>query len=141
MDALVARGGRVLEQDEFSSEWLLTAYFVGLVCVSLALPRAPNERPAAVCLAAFVAAHALAAWAAWTLGDRWCRRIIVVPGAPPVTSGPYRFLAHPIYVATTVEWLALPGLVGHLWYGVLAGAVVALHLRRRAALESTALSA
>ena len=32
-------------------------------------------------------------------GRRWNTRVIVVPGLPPVTGGPYRFLTHPNYVA------------------------------------------
>ena len=34
-----------------------------------------------------------------TLGDRWSTRVIVLPGARPVTGGPYRFLRHPNYLA------------------------------------------
>ena len=41
-------------------------------------------------------------------------RVIIVPGLPPVTSGPYRFLSHPNYVAVVVEGIALP-LVHGAW--------------------------
>ncbi len=34
--------------------------------------------------------------------------MIVVPGLPPVTGGPYRFFSHPNYVAVVVEGAALP---------------------------------
>jgi methyltransferase len=47
-------------------------------------------------------------WAIATLGTRWCTRIIVLPGAPPVTGGPYRWLRHPNYLAVVVELAALP---------------------------------
>jgi methyltransferase len=46
------------------------------------------------------------------LGDRWSVRIFVVPGEAPVRSGPYRFLAHPIYLAVTLELAAFPLLFG-----------------------------
>ena len=36
--------------------------------------------------------------------------MIVVPGLPPVTGGPYRFLKHPNYVAVVVEGIALPAM-------------------------------
>lgn len=53
--------------------------------------------------AVFVAAKALK-WAAIdALGDAWTFRVIVVPGAPLVTRGPYRFLRHPNYVAVCGE--------------------------------------
>src|SRR5262249_31993331 len=40
-------------------------------------------------------AQALRWWAIVTLGERWSTRIVVLPGAPLVTSGPYRFARHP----------------------------------------------
>jgi methyltransferase len=49
-----------------------------------------------------------------TLGPRWNTRVIVVPGLPPVTSGPYRYLRHPNYVAVVIEGVALP-LVHTAW--------------------------
>lgn len=59
-------------------------------------------------LAVLVAAQALRWWCIATLGRRWNTRVIVVPGLPPVTGGPYRFLPHPNYVAVVVEGVALP---------------------------------
>lgn len=53
-------------------------------------------------------------WCIGTLGRRWNTRVIVVPGLAPVTTGPYRFLSHPNYVAVVVEGIALP-LVHSAW--------------------------
>ena len=53
-------------------------------------------------------------WCAATLGKHWNPRVIVVPGAPLVTRGPYRWLHHPNYTAVTVEVAALP-LVHSAW--------------------------
>ena len=61
-----------------------------------------------------VAAMALRYWAVVTLGRYWNIRVIVVPGAKPVTGGPYRFLRHPNYVAVIMEGLAIP-LVHTAW--------------------------
>ncbi len=52
--------------------------------------------------------QALRWWAVATLGRRWNTRIIVVPGAEPVTGGPYRFVRHPNYLAVMLEALAVP---------------------------------
>jgi methyltransferase len=71
------------------------------------------ERPFVVwlgypALAACLLAQALRYWAITTLKGRWNVRIIVLPSAPPVTSGPYRFIRHPNYVAVILEVLFLP---------------------------------
>ncbi|CAL9609336.1 hypothetical protein SUDANB58_05600 [Streptomyces sp. enrichment culture] len=65
-------------------------------------------------LALVAAAQALRWWCVATLGRQWNTRVIVVPGAPRVTGGPYRRLPHPNYVAVVVEGLALP-LVHSAW--------------------------
>ena len=62
-----------------------------------------------------LAAMALRYWAVFNLGPYWNIRVIVVPGATPVTSGPYRFLRHPNYVAVIVEGVAIP-LVHTAWF-------------------------
>jgi methyltransferase len=59
-------------------------------------------------------AQALRWWCIATLGVRWNTRVIVVPGLPLVTGGPYRYLRHPNYVAVVVEGFALP-LVHTAW--------------------------
>jgi len=62
-----------------------------------------------------LAAQGLRYWAIRTLGERWNTRIIVLPGAEPVTGGPYRWLRHPNYVAVVVEGVALPLVHGGYW--------------------------
>lgn len=64
--------------------------------------------------AVVVAAQALRWWCIRTLGHRWNTRVIVVPGLPLVTGGPYRLLRHPNYVAVAAEGIALP-LVHGAW--------------------------
>jgi methyltransferase len=61
-----------------------------------------------------VAANGLRWWCIATLGERWTARVIVLPGAPLVRSGPYRWFKHPNYVAVIVEGAALP-LAGSAW--------------------------
>jgi methyltransferase len=61
-----------------------------------------------------LASQGLRWWCIATLGRRWNTRVIVVPGLPLVTSGPYRYLSHPNYVAVVVEGVALP-LVHAAW--------------------------
>ena len=53
-------------------------------------------------------------WCVAVLGKHWNPRLIVIPGAPLVRRGPYRFLHHPNYTAVTAEVAALP-LVHSAW--------------------------
>ncbi|MFI9271424.1 isoprenylcysteine carboxyl methyltransferase family protein [Kitasatospora sp. NPDC052896] len=65
-------------------------------------------------LALLLAAQALRWWCVGTLGPRWNTRVLVVPGLPLVTGGPYRWLRHPNYLAVVAEGVALP-LVHGAW--------------------------
>lgn len=84
-------------------------------------------------LVLLIAAQALRWWCIATLGRQWNARVIVVPGAPRVTSGPYRWFRHPNYVAVVVEGIALPLLhtawVTALVFTVLNAVVLTLRLR------------
>ena len=51
-------------------------------------------------------------WVIRTLGPRWNTRIIIVPGLPRITGGPFRYFAHPNYVAVVTEGIVLPGMYG-----------------------------
>jgi methyltransferase len=89
---------------------------------------------------AIVAACQLVRWSCVAaLGPRWNTRVIVVPGLPLVTDGPYRWMEHPNYAAVLAEGIALP-LVYTAWVTALAFTVpnVAL-LRRRIHIEDAAL--
>ena len=95
-------------------------------------------------LAVTVAANALRWWCISTLGERWTARVIVLPGEPLVRSGPYRWFAHPNYVAVIVEGFALP-LTGSAWitavaFTVLNAALLTVRIRCEVkALAATAL--
>jgi methyltransferase len=92
-------------------------------------------------LAVTLLANGLRWWCITTLGERWTARVIVLPGAPLVRSGPYRWLAHPNYVAVIIEGAALP-LTGSAW--ITAGAFTAANaalLTVRIRCETAALAA
>ncbi|MGV8042320.1 MAG: isoprenylcysteine carboxyl methyltransferase family protein [Thermoanaerobaculaceae bacterium] len=69
-------------------------------------------------LVALACTMALRYWAVATLGDRWNVRVVVTPGDTPSTSGPYRWLRHPNYLAVAVEVPAL-ALVHGAWLSAL----------------------
>jgi methyltransferase len=87
-----------------------------------------------------VAAQALRWWCITTLGYQWNTRVIVIPGAPRVTGGPYRLIPHPNYVAVIAEGLALP-LVHTAWITALVfSALNAWLLSTRVKVEDAALA-
>jgi methyltransferase len=92
-------------------------------------------------LAVTLLANGLRWWCIAALGERWTARVIVLPGAPLVRSGPYRWFAHPNYVAVIVEGAALP-LTGSAWITACAFTVLnAVLLTVRIRCEVAALAA
>jgi len=92
-------------------------------------------------LAFFIVLQGLRVWILATLGPRWTTRIIVLPGAPLVASGPYRYFSHPNYAVVASEIALLP-LALHLpllalIFTVLNAAVLVIRIRT----EASALSA
>jgi methyltransferase len=69
------------------ASWLATLWIFGW-----------NHDLVAAPLVAFGLLQAGRLWVLQTLGERWTTRIVIVPGATPVTTGPYRFLRHPNYL-------------------------------------------
>lgn len=90
-------------------------------------------------LALAASSQVLRWWCIATLGRRWNTLVIVMPEAPLVRRGPYRWLHHPNYVAVVVEGFSLP-LIHSAWLTAigftLANAAV---LRVRIRVENAAL--
>lgn len=103
------------------------------------------KRPVVPVLSAFslgllVGAAALRWWVMSTLGERWSTRVMVLPDAAPVLTGPFRRLRHPNYLAVIVEFVALP-MVHTAWLtAVLFSAANAAVLARRIRSEEAALA-
>jgi methyltransferase len=86
-----------------------------------------------------VATMALRYWVVVSLEGRWNTRVIVLPGAPLVRTGPFRWLRHPNYAAVVLELIALP-LIHSAWLSAaLFGLLNALVLRARIRVEDEAL--
>lgn len=66
-------------------------------------------------LTLFSLASVLRYWAIATLGRRWNTRILVLEGHAPIRQGPYRYVAHPNYMAVALELFALPMMFGAWW--------------------------
>jgi methyltransferase len=89
----------------------------------------------------FAAAKTLKWWTILTLGPFWTFRVIVVPATTLVTSGPYRFLRHPNYVAVAGEFVSAALLTGAAISGPALTAVFISLMWKRIAVEDAALDA
>lgn len=87
----------------------------------------------------FAAAKALKWWAMASLGTRWTFRVLIVPDAPLVNTGPYAVLRHPNYVAVVDELLGMALMVGARVSGPITLLLFGLLLLRRIRVEDRAL--
>ncbi len=136
-----ARGGTEFGADHYPVMVLLHAALLAGCLLEVALLHRPFI-PALgwPLLVVVLAAQGLRWWCIITLGHQWNTRVIVVPGAPRVTGGPYRWLRHPNYAVVVVEGIALP-LVHTAWITALVFTVLnAALLRTRLRVENTALA-
>src|SRR5688572_21351143 len=90
-------------------------------------------------MSVFAAAKLLKYWAVAALGPRWSFRVLVPPNSSLVTSGPYRYLQHPNYVAVVGELVAVALMAGAPLTGLLAVVVFGLVLIARVRTENRAL--
>jgi len=138
--ARATRGAQV-----FSEPWwplfivlhgfVLAGSFAGALWRGDAPPPRPLLWPA---LAALVVATAIRAWLLFTLRDDWNVRVLQ-PGRI-VTTGPYRFIRHPNYLAVILEVAALPVVASAYEVAVIATLVNAWLLSRRIPLEEDVLA-
>jgi methyltransferase len=85
-------------------------------------------------------AKALKFWAIRHLGPRWTFRVLVLPGAPLVGTGPYRLLRHPNYVAVIGEIVAVAVALQAPVAGVVATLGFGWLIWRRVQVEERALA-
>ena len=95
----------------------------------------------------FLASKALKYWAIATLGERWCFRVLVLSGRPLVTAGPYRYVAHPNYIAVVGELVSTAMMMRAVVTGPMMIAAFGvtlwarIRIEQRALREATALAA
>ncbi len=124
---MLARGAQESGQAHYRFVVLLhSVWFVAWIVE--AFWRGPRLHPLwALWLTLFFLAELLRYWCITTLGIHWNTRILVLPGAPQVRSGPYRFLRHPNYLAVVIDLVAVP-MVFAAWITALVFTVLNLAL-------------
>lgn len=132
--ALLARGAVEVGAEHYPAIVALhAAWLLGLWVL------APARAPSLPLLALFGMLQIGRVWVLATLRGRWTTRIIVLPGAPLVRSGPYRFIAHPNYAVVAAEILVLPLAFGLVTYALVFTALNAVALAVRLRAEDRAL--
>ena len=112
---LRARGAIEPADDVYRTmSWAYPACFLAMGIEGAVIGRSPGS-VTLLGVVLFAAAKALKYWAISTLGDRWTFRVLVPPGEPRVTKGPYAWLRHPNYVAVVGELIS---------FGLIAGALI-----------------
>ena len=126
--ALLARGGIEMGARHYPlivavhAAWLIALWIFGR-----------DQDVNLLALSLFVALQGVRVWILATLGERWTTRIIVLPNAKLVATGPYRYLSHPNYAVVAGEIAVLP-LALHLpvvavVFTILNAAVLTIRIR------------
>jgi methyltransferase len=99
------RAAGAIEPADDVYAWMRIVYpgmFVAMTLEGMLAPPACTTL-VAIGVAVFLAGKLLKWWAILTLGRFWSFHVLVLPGVPLVTSGPYRLMRHPNYVGLMGE--------------------------------------
>jgi methyltransferase len=127
-----------IEIDARGYPWIVALHAAWLASLWLFVPA--NIAPSWPLLGSYAALQFGRLWAVASLGRRWTTRLIVLPGAPLVRIGPYRWLRHPNYAIVIAEIALLPLAFGALAIALVFSAANLGLLARRVRIEDSALA-
>jgi methyltransferase len=87
----------------------------------------------------FLIAQFLRYWSIVSLGDFWNTRILIVKGSKLVKKGPYKFFAHPNYLAVITEIAVIPLIFSCYITAIVFSILNIFILSRRVKIEDNAL--
>ena len=133
---LIADGAVQVAGDIYPALVILHLAWLGAM-LALVPPATPPDWGV---LAVYVALQGVRLWTMASLGRFWTTRLIAVPHAPVVRTGPYRYVRHPNYLIVAAEIFLLPA-VFNAWAICIAFSIVnAALLSQRIRLEERTLA-
>ena len=118
-----------VEADSEGYRYFILLHAGWLVCLALFVPA--RSVPIWPLLGVFALLQLGRLWVISTLGRYWTTRIVTLPGAPLVRTGPFRWFRHPNYLLVIAEIAVMPLAFGAVLLAVAFSAVnLALILRR-----------
>ena len=126
-----------IEFDALGYPWFVALHGAWLGSLFLLVPA--DTAPSWPLLALYAVLQLGRLWAIATLGRRWTTQIIVLPGAPLIKRGPYRYLHHPNYAIVAGEIAVLPLAFGAVAIAVVFSALNLVLVLRRIRIEDRAL--
>ncbi len=137
---LLARGGIELGRGQYRIMVAFHSLFI-IACGVEATFRNPPFAGSLSLMALIgeAAAQALRYWSVATLAESWNTRVIVIPNAQSVTTGPYRYIRHPNYAAVALEIACVPLIRGLVITAAAFSVTNAILLAFRIRLEEHAL--
>jgi methyltransferase len=129
--ALETQGVQKIHEPHFRWMVLVHAGILAGAALEVTLLHRPLLPALAISMGAlFLFANFLRWWVIRTLAGHWNVEVMASPRVGVVTSGPYRWVRHPNYVAVVAELFALP-MMHTAWITALAGSAANLEILRR----------
>ncbi|GAF13501.1 alkylpyrone O-methyltransferase [Bacillus sp. JCM 19046] len=103
-----AQGGVEAGKDHYP--WMVAlhvAFFISLL-IEVTITPVSFQLLSVIAFLIVLFAQVIRIWALSSLGRYWNTKIIVLPEAPVVEKGPYRFLRHPNYTVVILEVAFIP---------------------------------
>lgn len=118
---MLAAGGIEVGKAQFPI--IALAQFAWLASMAILIPS--HAKPNWWILGGAAIVEIFHCWAIASLGPYWSTRVVLVPGARLVRSGPYAIMRHPNYVAVLAEIVLLPLAFGRWDIALIFGALYA----------------